>query len=111
MILDGLEKRLHLRRLVDDVMGKEEPARIEPRVDDVEESFVVRLPRVEEHEIERALKLWDLLERITVNDAHDVGQPRLLNVGGRFFRALRIVLNGDHVSPRFTSAQAEPDAA
>src|SRR5215510_9971321 len=111
MVLNGLEKRLHLRRLVDDVVREEEAARIEPRVHDVEEAFVVRLPRVEEHQIEGALKLWNLLERVAVNDAHDIGQSRLLNVGGRFLCALRIVLNRDYVSPRFTSAEAQPDAA
>src|SRR4029453_18765772 len=111
MVLNSFEKRLHLRRLVDNVVGEEEATRVEPRVDDVEEAFVVRLPRVEEHQIEAALKLWNLLERVAVNDAHDVCQSCLLNVCSRFLCALRIVLNRDYVPPRFTSAEAQPDSA
>src|SRR5689334_17853220 len=111
MALDGLEKRLHLRRLVDDVMSEEEAAGIEPRVNDVEEPFVVRLPRVEEHQIECSPKLWNLLERVAVNDAHDIRQSRLLDIVGCFFCALRIVLNRDDVPAGFTSAEAKPDPA
>src|SRR5262245_49183054 len=111
MVLNGLEKRLHFRCLVHHVMGEEEAAGVEPRIHDVEESFVVRLPRVEEHEIEGALKLWNLLERVAMYDAHDIGQSGFLDVRGRFLGALRIVLNGDDVAAGLASAEAEPDAA
>src|SRR5215510_6464557 len=104
MVLNGLEKRLHLRRFVDNVVGEENAARVEPWVDDVEEPFVVWLPRVEEDEIERALQLGNLLERVAMNDAHHIRQSRLLDVCGCFLRALRIVLDRDDAPPRLTSA-------
>src|SRR4030095_11832082 len=115
MVLNGLEKRLHLRRLIDDVVREEEAAGVEARVHaveeasgwqrrvhDVEEAFVVRLPRVEEHQIEGALKLWNLLERVSVNDAHDIRQSRLLNVCGGFLCALALGLHRDERRTRLT---------
>ena len=61
VLLDRVEEIPHLAALVDDVVGEEQPARVEPRVDHVEEPLVVLLPRVEEDEVERPGELRDLL--------------------------------------------------
>src|SRR6478672_2601468 len=111
MGLNGFEKWLHLGGLVHHVVREDHATRVEPRIHQVEETFVVRLPCIEEDDVKSSLQFRDFLERVTLNDADDVGQSGLLNVRGRFFRALRIVLNRDYVSPRLAGAKPKPDAA
>ena len=62
-----VEKISHLIPLVHDVVREEEPALVEPRIHHVEEALVVLLPGVEEHEVERAGELRDLLERVAAS--------------------------------------------
>src|SRR6185436_8255350 len=105
------EERLHLALLVDDVVCGEEAAGVQPRVDHIEELLVVRLPRIEEDEIESAWQLGNLLERVAMNHLHDVGQAGKTDVVYRFLRALRVVLDRHNASARFSRAETEPDAA
>ena len=111
MGLNGFEKWLHLGGLVHHVVRQEHTTGVEPRIHHVEETFVVRLPRIEEDDVKGSLQFGDLLERVTLNDADNVGQSGFFNVRGRFLRALRVVLNRDHVSARLARAEPEPDAA
>ena len=57
---DGAEEVGHLVFLVDDVVREEQAAGGDAREDEVEEFLVVRLPRVEEDEVEGAGQLRDL---------------------------------------------------
>ena len=81
--LDRVQEVSHLAALVHDVVREEQAALVEPRIDQVEESLVVLLPRVEEDEVERALELRDLLERVAGDDLDDVGEPGALDVVGQ----------------------------
>ncbi len=77
----AVRKSLHLALLVHDVVGEEQPAGVDAREHHVEELLVVRLPGVQEHEVERALELRDFLERVACDDRDDVGEAGALDVG------------------------------
>ncbi len=53
----------------------------------------------------------NLLERVAVDDLHDVGQSGRLDVRGGFLRALRVVLDRHDAAAGFARAETEPDAA
>jgi hypothetical protein len=89
----------------------EETAGVETREDEVEELLVIGLPRIEEHEVERALQLGDLFERVGVHHANDVVQAGLPDVGGRLLRALRVVLDRHHLAAALAGSETEPDTA
>src|SRR5438876_1679350 len=92
-------------------MREEDAARVETRIYQVEEAFVIGLPRVEKYEIECPVQLRDLRERVTMNHAHDIGESRLLDVCRRFLRSLRVVLDRDDVAVRLPGTEAQPDSA
>ena len=61
--------------------------------------LVVPLPGVEEHEVERAGELRDLLERVAGDHRDDVGEAGAADVVGGFLRARRVVLDRDERPP------------
>ena len=78
--LDGLQEVGHLALLVHHVVREEQAAWFQAREDHVQELLVVALPRIQEHEVELALQLRNLLERVAAHDGDDVGQASLADV-------------------------------
>src|SRR5688572_4377200 len=70
--VDSFEKIRHLVALVDDVVAEKQTPFVHARKDHREEFLIVALPRVAEHEVERAGHLRNLRERIARNHLHDV---------------------------------------
>ena len=71
--------------------ARNSPPGVHARKHHVEELLVVGLPGVEEHEVERARQLRDLLERIARNHRDDVREP-----GGRMFSAASFARTGSY---------------
>ena len=92
-------------------MREEQPTRRDAREHHLEKLLVVRLPGVKEHQVELALHLRDLLERVTRDHLDDVAEARALDVGRGLLGAHGVVLDGDELATGFAQRHADPDGA
>src|SRR5215475_13026185 len=90
-------------------MREEQSARPEAWEDHIEKAFVVAFPGVEEHEVELALELRDLFERVARHDGHDIGETRPAKVLGGHFGAGGIELDRCEMTARLTETEPNPD--
>ena len=111
VILDRGEEVAHLVLLVEHVVREEQAAGREAGQHQVEEGFVVALPRVHEDEIERPVEPRDLLERVPRHDGDDVGEAGRADVRGRDPGARRIELDARQAPAGLAQAEAHPDRA
>ena len=108
-MVNGVEKITHLAPFVDDVVPEKEPARLEPRHDQIEKPLVVLLPGVQKHEVDRAGDLRDLLKGVARNDRHDIGQAGAANVLGGAAGARRVELDGRETAAGLPEPKPNPD--
>src|SRR5262249_27666291 len=111
VLLNRHQEIPHLAALVHDIVDEQQPARPQPREDQVEEPLVIALPGVEEYEIEVAGEPWKLFERVARNPRHRLGQSGAADIVLRDPRPRRIVLDaGEPAADRF-QAETDPDRA
>ena len=108
---DRVQEVPHLALLVDDVVGEEQSARRQPRQHQIEKALVIALPRVEEHEVERARQFRDLLERVARHHRDDVGEAGRADVVGGEPRPRGVVLDRRQVAAGLPQAETDPDRA
>src|SRR4051812_28536951 len=109
MTLDGIEEIAHLSLFVDDIVREEQAVRRQAREDEIEEPFVIDLPRIQKYKIERAGHLRNFLERISRDDGDDVGKPGAADVGGSRCRARRVELDRRQMAAVLPEGEADPD--
>src|SRR5215203_4360064 len=108
---DRAQEVLHLVAFIDDVVREEQATLGQARVHEIEELLVVRLPRVEEHEVNRPLQLRNLLERIPAHHGDHVVQARAADICLCFPGPHRVELDRRQLAAGLPQAQSYPDRA
>ena len=98
-------------RLLTTLWARKRPPRVSRGYTRIKELLVVRLPRIEEDEVDNSLNLWNLLEGVAADHRNHIVEAGTMDVRFRLARPLRVILDGRQASARFAQPQPNPDGA
>ncbi len=109
IVPDGRQVILHVLGVIRDIVADDGASRDDPAPDQIQEFDVVGLPGVDEDEIEIALNLGDLGERVSDPHVYDRFQPGPADVLPGLCAARRIELDRHQTAAGLPEGQAEPE--
>src|SRR5579864_2464915 len=105
----GLGMRSRTRRL-EHVVGDDQPARCQFRVQQPENGYIEILPKIDEHQIEGPLERSEALERIADHEVDVAGEPGARELLARVFGLGGAQLEGGDLTPHCTRGFRQPDS-